>query len=151
MVERVWLYLLIAALAVIMLRRAAQVADLERLWALTLASLLYQALVPFLVAWLPVPGRPVEGMGWGPAVVVILLFAAPSLITGPTERLIKHNSEFIPEAPFRFVVVNDELLVPEEQDFDLIVEIEGASVPQLVEFRDEIPRSSGKVLRKYLV
>ncbi len=67
------------------------------------------------------------------AVLVILLFAAPSLITGPTERLIRHNSEFIPEAPFRFVVLNDELLVPEEQDFDLIVEIEGSSVPQLVE------------------
>ncbi len=67
------------------------------------------------------------------AVLVILLFAAPSLITGPTERLLKYNSEFIPEAPFRFVVVNDELLVPEEQDFELIVEIQGDAIPQLVE------------------
>lgn len=67
------------------------------------------------------------------AVLVVLLFAAPSLITGPTERLIRHNSEFIPEAPFKFVVLNDELLVPEEKDFDLLVEIQGEAVPQLVE------------------
>jgi hypothetical protein len=67
------------------------------------------------------------------ALLVILLFAAPSLITGPTERLIRHNSEFIPEAPFDFVVLNDELLVPEEQDFDLLIEIRGEVIPQLVE------------------
>ncbi len=67
------------------------------------------------------------------AVLVILLFAAPSLITGPTKRIIAHGSEFIPEAPFRFVVLNDELVVPEEQDFELVVELEGSAIPQLVE------------------
>ena len=67
------------------------------------------------------------------AVLVILLFAAPSLITGPTQRLIAHNSEFIPEAPFRFVIVNEELVVPEEQDFELTVELQGNAIPQLVE------------------
>ena len=67
------------------------------------------------------------------AILVVLLFAAPSLITGPTERLIRHNSEFIPEAPFRFVVLNEELIVPEEQDFELLVELQGEAIPQLVE------------------
>jgi hypothetical protein len=67
------------------------------------------------------------------AVLVILLFAAPSLIPGATERLIRHSQEFIPEAPFRFVVVNPELVVPEEQDFELVVELQGEAIPQLVE------------------
>lgn len=67
------------------------------------------------------------------AVLVVLLFAAPSLITGPAERLIQHGKEFLPEAPFRFVVLNDTLQVPEEQDFELLVELEGNAIPQQVD------------------
>jgi hypothetical protein len=67
------------------------------------------------------------------ALLLVLLFAAPSLITGPTQRLIRHGSEFIPEAPFRFVVLNEDLSVPEQQDFELVVELQGDVVPQRVE------------------
>lgn len=67
------------------------------------------------------------------AVLVVLLFAAPSLITGPTKRLIAHGSEFIPEAPFRFVLMNDTLEVPEDQDYEITVGIEGQAIPQQVE------------------
>src|SRR5690606_31466774 len=37
-------------------------------------------------------------------VLLIMLFAAPSVITGPTKRLLAHSTEFLPEAPFQFVV-----------------------------------------------
>lgn len=67
------------------------------------------------------------------AVLLILLFAAPSLITGPTKRLIAHASEFIPEAPFQFVLKNDSLEVPEDQDYEVTVAIEGQAIPQQVE------------------
>lgn len=67
------------------------------------------------------------------AVLIILLFAAPSLITGPTKRLIAHGSEFKPEMPFRFVVLNKELVVPEQQDFELEMEVVGDAIPQQVE------------------
>lgn len=67
------------------------------------------------------------------AVLVVLLFAAPSLITGPAQRIMAHGSEFVPEAPFRFVVLNEELIVPEQQDFELEVEIRGKVVPQQVD------------------
>lgn len=67
------------------------------------------------------------------AVLLILLFAAPSLITGPTQRLIRHGSEFIPEAPFHMVLVNDDLTVPEQQDIEITVELTGDVVPQQVE------------------
>ena len=67
------------------------------------------------------------------AILVVLLFAAPSLITGPTKRLIAHSSEFIPEAPFRFVLENDTLEVPEAQDLEVEVAIVGQAIPQQVE------------------
>lgn len=63
-------------------------------------------------------------------ILLVVLLAAPSLITGPTERLLRHRSEFVPEAPFRFVVLNTPLEVPEEQDFELMVELQGEIVPQ---------------------
>lgn len=67
------------------------------------------------------------------AVLIILLFAAPSLITGPTERIIRHGSEFVPEAPFRFIVLDSALAVPEQEDFDLHVELQGEAIPQQVD------------------
>jgi hypothetical protein len=65
-------------------------------------------------------------------VVLIMLLAAPSLLTGPTKRLIAHGTEFLPEAPFRFVVQNKELTVPENEDFELRVEMQGDALPQQV-------------------
>lgn len=66
-------------------------------------------------------------------VLLILLFAAPSVITGPTQRLLHHGTEFRPEAPFDFIVLNDSLVVAEEQDFDLGLRITGVSAPAQVE------------------
>ncbi|MBK8498986.1 MAG: DUF4175 domain-containing protein [Flavobacteriales bacterium] len=67
------------------------------------------------------------------AILLAILVAAPSLITGPAERLISHGHEFIQEAPFRFVIIGDSLLVPEEQDFELLVELQGDAIPQQVD------------------
>ncbi|MBK7619854.1 MAG: DUF4175 domain-containing protein [Flavobacteriales bacterium] len=66
------------------------------------------------------------------ALLAVLLFAAPSLITGPTKRLIAHGSEFLPDAPFKFLLENDSLVVPEDKDFEVIVKIEGQAIPQQV-------------------
>ncbi len=65
-------------------------------------------------------------------VLLILLLAAPSIITGPTKRLLEHRTEFLPEAPFRFVVQNPKLTVPENEDFELRVEMQGTTLPQQV-------------------
>lgn len=67
------------------------------------------------------------------AILLVLLVASPSLITGPTQRLIRHGSEFVPEAPFRFVLVNKDLSLPEQQDLEVLVDLEGEVVPQQVE------------------
>ena len=71
------------------------------------------------------------------AVLLVLLFAAPSLITEPTKRIIRHGREFAPEAPFRFVVLDTVLSVREQEDFDLHVELQGSTIPQRVELEVE--------------
>ena len=65
-------------------------------------------------------------------VLAVLLLAAPSLIKEPTRRLMAHGTEFVPEAPFRFLV-NDTLEVPEQEDFELEVDLRGQVLPQQVE------------------
>lgn len=71
------------------------------------------------------------------AILLVLLLTAPSLITGPTARLLAHRSEFIPEAPFQFVLLNDTLEVGEDQDFEVVVNIEGQAIPQQVELESD--------------
>ena len=71
------------------------------------------------------------------AALLVLLFAAPSLITEPTKRIIRHGSEFQPDAPFRFVVLDSALVVPEQEDFDLHVEMRGEVIPQQVDLEME--------------
>lgn len=65
-------------------------------------------------------------------VLLIMLFAAPTVITQPTRRILAHGTEFLPEAPFRFVVLNKDLTVPENEDFELQVEMRGDALPQQV-------------------
>ena len=65
--------------------------------------------------------------------LVVLLFAAPSLIKEPTKRILAYGNEFLPEAPFRFVVDPSLLTVPEQEDLEVVVELQGSAIPQLVE------------------
>lgn len=55
----------------------------------------------------------------------IILFAAPSIITDGTDRLINYGTEIIPQAPFQFNIVTDSLQVVEQEDFQLQVELVG--------------------------
>ncbi len=65
-------------------------------------------------------------------VLVVLLFAAPSLLKDGTQRLIKHNTYFEKPAPFRFVVVNKELKAAQQEDYTLNVKLEGKEIPENV-------------------
>jgi hypothetical protein len=66
-------------------------------------------------------------------VLAVLLFAAPSLITEPAKRIIRHSSEFAPEAPFQFVLLTKDLNVPENEDFEVELEMRGDVIPQRVD------------------
>ena len=64
--------------------------------------------------------------------LIVLLFAAPSLITDSTKRLVKYNSEFERPAPFSFVLENKNLEVVQYGEFPLTVKVEGDVLPNEV-------------------
>ena len=77
-----------------------------------------------------------------PPVVIILAFliAAPSIITDPTTRIIKHSSQFEKVAPFQFVLENEILNAIQQEDFQVKLKIEGESVPEsVVIYNGKIP------------
>ncbi len=59
-----------------------------------------------------------------------LLIGAPSLIKEPTNRIIRNNLEFEPEAPFAFNISISNLEVPQYEDFTLNVDILGDFLPE---------------------
>jgi hypothetical protein len=65
-------------------------------------------------------------------IVILLLFAAPSILTKPTERLIKHGQIIAEEAPFIIRVTNDNLTTPENEDYTVSVELSGKEIPEKV-------------------
>jgi hypothetical protein len=66
------------------------------------------------------------------SIVLILLFAAPSILTKPTERLIKHGQIIAEEAPFTIKVTNENLTTPENKDYTVNIELSGNEIPEKV-------------------
>ena len=62
-------------------------------------------------------------------VICIIGFAAPSVLTESTKRLIRHNEYFAPVAPFSFVVENKSLSVVQGDDLALDVKLTGNNLP----------------------
>ncbi|MDN5284367.1 MAG: hypothetical protein JWR38_641 [Mucilaginibacter sp.] len=63
------------------------------------------------------------------AVIVILAFAAPSILTESTKRLIRHNEYFVPAAPFKFNILNKSLSVVQGDDLKLDLKLDGDKLP----------------------
>ena len=68
------------------------------------------------------------------SVFLILLFAAPSILTKPTDRLIRHGQLIAEEAPFRIDLINADDLhaIEENTDVTLHVELTGDQIPEKV-------------------
>ncbi|MEY4135426.1 MAG: hypothetical protein RL386_1776, partial [Bacteroidota bacterium] len=65
-------------------------------------------------------------------VLMVLLFAAPSVIKESTYRLINNSKEFFRPAPFGFSLETSALQVIQYEDFNLNVQIEGEQLPNEV-------------------
>jgi hypothetical protein len=61
--------------------------------------------------------------------LLVLLFAAPSVIRDSANRLLNANMEFLKPAPFSFLLPEDSLQVAQFDDFPLMVKIEGNQFP----------------------
>ena len=64
--------------------------------------------------------------------ITVILFAAPSIITDGTKRLVKHTEYFEKQAPFQFVITNADLKTVTQQDYELKVKLTGDEVPENV-------------------
>jgi hypothetical protein len=64
--------------------------------------------------------------------LLVVLFAAPSLIKDSTARLINHKKEFEKPAPFHFEIAKDDLKVVQYEDFPLTVKVDGEVLPNEV-------------------
>jgi hypothetical protein len=66
------------------------------------------------------------------ALFLVLLFAAPSILTKPTNRLIKHGDILAEEAPFQIEVTNASLSAPENSDLTVNVKLSGQEIPEKI-------------------
>lgn len=62
--------------------------------------------------------------------LVVILFAAPNLITESTERLINNDKVYEREAPFHFRLVTNDLEVIQHEDLTIEVALDGTAFPQ---------------------
>lgn len=62
-------------------------------------------------------------------ILFVLLLVSPSLVTEGTRRIVNHRTAFENLAPFLFNIQNDELTTMEQQDFELVVSLDGKEVP----------------------
>src|ERR1700759_500139 len=65
-------------------------------------------------------------------VICILAFAAPTILTESTKKLIRHNEYFAPVAPFSFLVQNSSLSVVQGDDLKLELKLKGDKLPNEV-------------------
>ncbi len=62
--------------------------------------------------------------------LLVILFAAPSIIKDSTHRIINNNKDFEREAPFSFLMSQEDLSVIQFEDYVLNVTTEGSLIPE---------------------
>jgi hypothetical protein len=72
------------------------------------------------------------------AVIIVVFFAAPSILSETTERLLNHNKRFIKKAPFSFEIINDELSTVQGNDYILKVKLTGNEIPSEIYIEDGV-------------
>ncbi|MES3019464.1 MAG: DUF4175 family protein [Bacteroidota bacterium] len=70
------------------------------------------------------------------AAIVIVFFAAPSILSESTDRLLHYNKRFIKKAPFSFELVNENLSAIQGDDYTLKVKLTGNEIPAEIYLED---------------
>jgi hypothetical protein len=63
-------------------------------------------------------------------VVLIILVFNQSIITTSADRIVHFNREYSPEAPFQFLLKNEQLIAFYSEDFNLKLNLSGSAVPE---------------------
>lgn len=74
-----------------------------------------------------------------PPVLLILavLIIVPSVISEPAKRIVHYNTTFVPDLPYRLVILNKSLEAMQKEDFELRILLEGEEIPQEVFIENE--------------
>jgi hypothetical protein len=79
-------------------------------------------------------------------IFMMVYFIEPTLISESTSRLIAHNQEIIPQAPYELDINNQELKAFKNEDFKLMVSAKGKEIPSqlivVIEGEDYLMRQS---------
>lgn len=62
-------------------------------------------------------------------IILLLIFFNKSILTQSTHRLVNFNQEFTPQAPFAFTIQNESLTGFFNEDFILLLSLEGKAIP----------------------
>lgn len=68
-------------------------------------------------------------------IVLAILISAPDVITEPTKRLTKYNTDFERPQPFYVNLLNDNLEVVEGENFQIEVKVNGNSIPDKLYYK----------------
>ena len=69
-----------------------------------------------------------------PTLLIFFFFISGNkhIITESSARIIDHNTEYVPEAPFQFIISNEKLEIIQQEDFELEIDIVGSKIPNNV-------------------
>jgi len=62
-------------------------------------------------------------------ILILILIISPGVVTEPSQRIVKYQTEYIPPAPFTLSVINDKLEAIQQEDFLLDVRVQGEELP----------------------
>lgn len=65
-------------------------------------------------------------------ILLIILLASPKILTESTIRLVEHGKYFERDMPFHFNIINDSLKTVKDQDFEILLKIDGETIPEQV-------------------
>ncbi|RRN76917.1 hypothetical protein EIM50_22250, partial [Pseudoxanthomonas sp. SGD-10] len=71
-------------------------------------------------------------------IILILAFAAPSILTDGTRRILSHKETFVKKAPFEFLILNENLTAIQGEDFTLKLKLSGEKIPQDIYIEDGV-------------
>ncbi len=77
-------------------------------------------------------------------IVLVLLLFIPQMLTEGTNRIINYNTSFAPKAPFTFVLDETKLQAYKNEDFELLLQLNGKTIPDQVYIFSKGKRSKMK-------
>ena len=75
-------------------------------------------------------------------IITLVITGNKHMITESSARIIDHNTEYVIEAPFRFVINNERLEIIQQEDFELDVSLAGSKIPNNIYIEVEENRFS---------